>query len=311
MLQLLVIKPSSLGDIIHGLQVVQSLRDQMPPQSIRVSWVVREIFAPFVQACDTVDEVFVFRRHGGLRGFWALLQELRMHSFDWIWDMQGLARSGLLTFFCKGTHKAGRFDAREGSRLAYSHRIPLAVGPHAVDILLQFLPLLECAPILKTRELLFSKRGESVFASSKWQKSILLFPNSRRAEKEWHGFVPLTQLLVQEGWRHPIVWVGQNSLSKEGVEGAHFFDLLGKTSLIDVIALMEKAELVVCCDSGPMHLAAAMGKKIVALFGPTDPQRFGPYPLEDPNHRVIWTSDLRELSPELVMEAIREMKSRY
>src|SRR6185295_491191 len=83
---LLVIKPSSLGDIVHALQVVQTLARERP--ECRITWVVRERFAGLVQAAPFVQEVMIFRRRDGWRAFWRLLKELRKRQFDLVWDMQ-------------------------------------------------------------------------------------------------------------------------------------------------------------------------------------------------------------------------------
>src|SRR3954471_9300112 len=95
MTELLIIKPSSLGDIVLALQVATSLKAQR--DGLRISWVVREIFSPIVRACEAVDHVYVFERRGGAKGFLKLTRELRRKKFDYVFDMQGLLRTGLIT----------------------------------------------------------------------------------------------------------------------------------------------------------------------------------------------------------------------
>ena len=113
MQSLLVIKPSSLGDIVHALQVVQTLARERP--DCRISWVVRERFAGLVQAAPFVHEAIIFRRRDGWRAFVQLLRQLRQRRFDAVWDMQGLLRSGLMTAAARAPQKWGRRDAREGA----------------------------------------------------------------------------------------------------------------------------------------------------------------------------------------------------
>src|SRR5437764_15363103 len=84
MTELLIIKPSSLGDIVHALQVATSLKAQH--DGLRISWVVREIFAPIVRACDAVDQTYVFERGGGAKSFLRLTKELRKTKFDYVFD---------------------------------------------------------------------------------------------------------------------------------------------------------------------------------------------------------------------------------
>src|SRR3982750_2457036 len=113
MTELLILKPSSLGDIVHALQVATSLKAQC--SDLRISWVVREIFAPIVRACDAVDHVYVFERNAGAKGFMRLMKELRKTEFDFVFDMQGLLRTGLMASRALAKKTYGRSDAREWS----------------------------------------------------------------------------------------------------------------------------------------------------------------------------------------------------
>ena len=117
MFELLIIKPSSLGDIVHGLQVATSFKAQR--KDLRISWVVREMFAPLVRACEAVDQVYVFERNAGTAGFMKLTKELRKTPFDAVFDFQGLLRTGLMTSRVRAKRKIGRTDAREGATLFY------------------------------------------------------------------------------------------------------------------------------------------------------------------------------------------------
>src|SRR5882672_2872832 len=152
MTELLIIKPSSLGDIVHGLQVATSLKAQV--NHLRISWVVREIFAPIVRACEAVDQVYVFERNGGAKGFLKLMREIRRTKFDYVFDMQGLLRTGLITSRTLAKHKVGRTDAREMSGVFYDEKVPFPPGgrrSHAIEILLQFCPVLKAKPELHGR----------------------------------------------------------------------------------------------------------------------------------------------------------------
>ncbi|WOO40256.1 glycosyltransferase family 9 protein [Rubellicoccus peritrichatus] len=333
---ILVIKPSSLGDITHALQVVESLRRQMP--DVKITWVVRDTFAQLVEACETVDEVLVFERKSGLSAFRRLLAEIKSRHFDWVLDMQGLARSGLMAMAadCPRANKLGRSDARELSGFAYGRKVPLpplikapaelehpaealdsegeyhpsgaeqgGANAHAVDILLEFLPALGLEKRIDG-ELSFKARdvGRSL---DRHEGAVVLFPSSRRAEKEWPFFKELASTLVLEDGLN-LVWSDSKTIPAPDLPQDHFTDLSGKTSLMDMVELIQRASIVVCNDSGPMHLAAAMGKKIVAVFGPTNPERFGPYPLTAPGHFVLTAPgcDLQQLSVERVASVVRK-----
>ena len=136
--RLLVIKPSSLGDIVHGLQVVQSVARRFP--ECRITWVARDRFAPLVEAAPFVHEVVHFQRKNGWRGILDVMKTLHAGNFDAVWDMQGLLRSGLMAAAAKSPVKWGRRDSREGAGLfSRKVKLPTGEGPHhAIPVLLEF-----------------------------------------------------------------------------------------------------------------------------------------------------------------------------
>lgn len=302
MLELLIIKPSSLGDIVHGLQVATSLKAQR--EKLRISWVVREIFAPIVRACEAVDQVYVFERSGGAKAFLKLMREIRRKKFDYVFDLQGLLRTGLMTSRTRAKHKVGRTDAREMSGIFYHQKVPLPPDgrrSHALDILLQFCPVLGAKPEL--RGTLRFREVENLnlkFADGRGgAKPLLLFPDSRRVEKRWGGFKQLTELLLREDRSRKVVWAGSNYVpDRDAFSAAQFLNLTGNTSLVSLPALIQRADWVISNDSGPMHLAAALGVRVLGIFGPTDPRLFGPYPLNGPTNHVVQApiGDLKLLS---------------
>lgn len=313
-MDLLIIKPSSLGDIVHGLQVAASIKAQNP--GVRISWVARDVFAPLVRLCDSVDRVFVFRRHGALAGFRELVGEIRQHSFDAVFDFQGLARSAVMTLLARADRKCGRSDAREAARFFYSERaaLPRARGAraHAVEILLQFCPLIGLKPEL-AGQIGFREEEASTtrLPPDCNQRVVLMFPDSRRPEKRWPGFHELTTLLLDEDSGCRVIWAGSESLRSPGSAGDERFEnLTGKTDLAALTGLVRQADWVVSNDSGPLHLAAALGVRTLGIFGPTDPLRWGPYPPERPtNHHVVAPlGDLRLLSAADVLSRLQRLE---
>jgi len=291
MTELLIIKPSSLGDIVHGLQVATSLKAQR--EGLRISWIVRDIFAPIVRACEAIDHVYVFERNAGTKGFLRLMRAVRQTRFDYVFDMQGLLRTGLMTSRTLAKHKVGRTDAREWSGIFYDQKVPLPPEgrrSHALEILLQFCPVLDAKPELRgrLRFLEVDKLTLSFAAARGGTKPILMFPDSRRAEKSWNGFKQLTEMLLRANANRRVIWAGSNYQPDKGtLPPGRFLNLTGNTSLVSLPALIQRCEWVFSNDSGPMHLAAALGVPTLAVFGPTDPRLFGPYPLNSPTNLVV------------------------
>ncbi len=317
MTELLIIKPSSLGDIVHGLQVAASLKAQC--EKLRISWVVREIFAPIVRACEAVDHIYIFERGGGAKAFLKLIREIRKTEFDYVFDFQGLLRTGLMTSRAKAKKKVGRIDAREMAGVFYDEKVPLPPGgkrSHALDVLLQFCPVIGAKPELRGQLKFRDVENLSLrFADSRGGgKPWLLFPDSRRVEKRWGGFKQLTEMLLREDKARKVIWAGSNYVPDRGAFSApQFLNLTGNTSLVSLPALIRRAEWVVSNDSGPMHLAAALGVRVMGIFGPTDPRLFGPYPLNAPTNFVVQApvGDLRLLSAKDVYSRLQRARSRF
>ena len=316
MQQVLIIKPSSLADIVHGLQVATSIKSQV--ENVRISWIVRDIYAPIVRACSAVDHVFVFQRAGGAKGFLKLIREVRKTNFDYVFDFQGLLRTGLMTSRVRAKHKVGRSDAREMSGMFYDEKVPMPPDgrkSHALDILLQFCPVLgaksELRGALKFRELdaLKLKFAEGRGGS----RPIVMFPDSRRAEKRWTGFKLLTELILRSDRTRKVIWAGTGYVPDRGsFLPVQFLNLTGNTSLVSLPALLKRADWVISNDSGPMHLAAALGVRTLGIFGPTDPRVSGPYPLNSPTNVVVQApvGDMKLLTAREVYLRLQQARAR-
>jgi ADP-heptose:LPS heptosyltransferase len=283
---------------------------------VEIDWVAAKTFAPLVRACPVVDNVLEFDRHGSVASFGRLCGEIRQKKYDWALDLQGLARSALMLAAARATQKARRADGREGAGLLCRHKPdlpPKGSHAHAVDILLQFLPLLGCQPNLAPDPLEFLHPAEMTWPVDLAARApVVMFPDSRVKKKEWPGFYELTLKLMKERPDLTIVWAGSNGPEPElDWPETRFVNLLGRTKLDALPELIGMARLVICNDSGPLHLSAAMHRPVIGLFGPTDQERFGPYPLNKPRHTIIRAPEgkLDKLSTDVVlMEVVKGLR---
>jgi ADP-heptose:LPS heptosyltransferase len=312
---LLIIKPSSLGDIVHALQVLQTVAAQIP--DCRVTWVVRDRFAPLVQAAPFVHEVILFRRKEGWRGVLAVMKTLRKRRFDAVWDMQGLLRSGLMTLVARAPQKWGRRDSREGASLFYNRRINLPASPgphHAIAVLQGFARSVGLAgeiryPLALRSGATFS--WSSFFADDP-RLNFVIFTDSRGVGKEWRGFDALTHLIWEKIPGSRVAWCAGSATTPSGdVPADRFLNLTG-CPLDEMIALARQPSVFIGNDSGPMHLSAASGNRVLAIFGPTSPLRFGPWPVGSPRTQPVVAPGgcLADLRPEVVLEALQELRGR-
>ncbi|HKK19047.1 MAG TPA: glycosyltransferase family 9 protein, partial [Opitutales bacterium] len=282
MRRILIIKPSSMGDIIHGLLVAEAIRAQLP--EVKIDWVVRQEFSRLVKASFAVERCFIFERKAGVGAFVGLLRELRTESYDAVLDMQGLARSGIMALAARTPRRIGRFDAREGAKWLCREHIAKPAGEppwHAVEILAGFLPALGLER--KVRPGLCFKQSDGADdllpPLPEGKMRVIVFPESRRTEKNWSGYDELTAELIGLDPVGQVVWCGHLPCEpRRAMPETAFVNLTAQTGVDALPALLESAHCVVSNDSGPMHLAAALGRPLVALFGPTSPRQFGPYP---------------------------------
>jgi len=296
--RVLIVKPSSLGDIVHALPVLAALRACWP--FAHVAWLVSRPFATLLEGHPLLDELIVFDRQGYGRmlrnpraaaDFVRFLWRLRRQRFDVVLDLQGLFRSGFLVWATGATRRFGFADARELAWLFYTRRVPGdRRAMHAVDMNLRLataagldartvtFPLgLQARDLDEARALLERAAGTAL------PRFVALAPGARWETKRW-PVERLAELIerLHAGDFPPVVLLGgpDDRFLAERIRSATrrpIVDLAGRTTLRQLAALLSLAEVVICHDSGPMHIAAALGKPLVALFGPTDPARTGPY----------------------------------
>lgn len=289
--RLLIISTSQLPAVVHSLQVATSLRSQR--EDLHLTWLVRDTLAPLVRLSPAVDELIVFSREGGIRNFLQTIRRVREQDYDYVFDMQGLLRTGFVTWRARGDRKVGRADAREGASIFYHEKTPLppdGEGSHRLQMQLQFAHILGVKPELRGSLQFRDPPGllTSHLLAANGSKPILMFPDSRQPWKRWEGFRELTDLVLNSAQQGKVVWAGHRYLDFKNPPGPdRFLNLTDSTSIVALPAMIRSASLVISNDSGPMHLAAALGVPTVAIFGSSDPRRYGPYPLNDPKHQVI------------------------
>jgi heptosyltransferase-1 len=302
--KILVIKPSSLGDVIHGLRVMKQVHSFFP--DAKIDWIIKEELTEILLACGFVHDVFHYKRGGGLKLYLKLIQEIRRERYDYILDLQGLLRSGIITFLAKGGSKLGVADGREFSTIFYS-----SIGEksrkkeiHAIDKLTPFLKTLginDFDPSLPIKfDHSYLKEETKKLIGSK--PYIMLFPESRRPQKMWPYFEELLGELKKESG-YEIVIAGNN----EAGDYKGSIDVRGKLSLTELPFLISKSKAVVTNDSAPLHIASAMLVPTVALFGPTSKNKYGPYPNSQSNFKVIEgaNNQIATISSGQVLKALR------
>jgi heptosyltransferase-1 len=294
-LKILILKPSSLGDVVHALPVLRLLKLHRPQSEI--FWWVEAGLAPLLADDPDLSGLFTFQRKRGMSpDKWpeilASVRAVRRERFDWAIDLQGLARSGLFAWLANAGLVAGldnaREGAREGARLYYDVIAPRAAeGTHAVDRYLAVLPALG-VPAHGKFQWLPERPGIAAQVREKWRPGtarwMVLLPGARWENKRWPAeyFMEVVRRLPAGLADLKFAILGGRDdcgLGKTiaGANPSRCLDLTGQTSLPEMIEWVRLSELVITNDTGPMHIAAALKKPVVAPFGPTNPDGTGPY----------------------------------
>ena len=300
-MKILIVKLSAIGDVIHTLPALNAIRKKYP--DARITWLVEEAAADLVVGHRALDRVIVSKRKRWLKNphraetlpdICKFLRELRDTRYDLILDFQGLLKSGILIALAKGGRKIG-FDKgmehHEHSYIFLNERVPpVDMEVHALT---RGMMLLESIGI-QSREVVFnlpvSDQDRNIANDLLMQHGIktlellvAINPMAKWETKLWDNlkFSNLADRLIEQA-NADVIFTGsqedseaiEDIISKMKSEAAN---LSGKTDLKTLAVLYEKASIVVSTDTGPMHLAAAIGTPVVALFGPTAPWRTGPF----------------------------------
>lgn len=294
---ILIIKMSSVGDIIHAIPTAAALRERFP--KAKISWLVHPQFAGFIPEAPCIDEVLYFDKVAFKKMSWSeklrfmknFRDELHAKHFDLVIDLQGLFKSGAVAAMTGCKNKIGYCEMREGSGL-----ISKAVtGTHAKDHVIE--RYLDVARYLgakvegvhfpmsalkeetaKIHKILKEKGLEEE------KKYVVLVPGARWETKQWpvEYYAKLAELLIEADYA--VVLAGgpaDKPLGEKIVEltkgNKEIFDLIGNTSLKELAVLIRDGVFFISGDTGPLHMASAYGKPLISMYGPTKPERTGPY----------------------------------
>ena len=285
--RVLVVMLAAVGDAVHVLPVLNALKRARP--SSRVTWVLQPGLVPFVTGHEAVDELIAFERARGWRGFADVRRRLRGRTFDAVLLMQPYLKAGLVASFARSPYKLGfdRARARDASWLFTNRSLPPRPVQHMQDQYLEFLDALAVprGPLewrlgpwererAWQRELLarFDRPIASiVVGTSKPEKD---WPAERWAEvadRLWaeHGLQP-----VLVGGRSPRELEAERMIMARARHAPH--SALG-SGLRPLVSILDGSALVLSPDTGPLHVAVALGRPSIALMGYTNPKRVGPY----------------------------------
>jgi lipopolysaccharide heptosyltransferase II len=289
--KILLLKPSSLGDVVQALPVLRLLKRWRADAEIW--WWIEKDYAPLLEGDADLTGIYRFDRQGwrtprGWGAWWDTIQQMRARRFDWVIDLQSLARSGLFAWLANGNLLVGLEDHREGAPGFYDLRVPRPhPQAHAVDWYLAVLQRLK-VPVTLPFTWLPPRFAAQRSIEQRWHPEgkqwVALAPGARWPNKRWpleHFSTLARQLIAAHPTLHLVVLgaAADAPLARAIADATpgRCLNLAGQTTLPETVEWLRLASVVVTNDTGPMHMAAALRTPVVALFGPTEPARTGPY----------------------------------
>jgi lipopolysaccharide heptosyltransferase II len=290
-LKILILKPSSLGDVVQALPVLRLLKLHWPESEIH--WWIDSRLVSLLEGDPDLTGIVRFERErwASVRHWpeiWRSIRWMRAQEFDLVIDLQCLARSGAFAWLAKGELLVGLDEPREGARGFYDIIVPRAsFHTHAIDWYLAVLAVLR-VPVHWNFTWLPERPEVVAGVKRKWPSNsarwVIVQPGARWLNKRWpaENFAEVIRQLAKShpGVRFAIL--GGDADRELGAvvaraDSQRCLDLTGKISLPEMVEWIRSSELMITNDTGPMHVAAALRKPLVAIFGPTEPRRTGPY----------------------------------
>ncbi len=285
-----LLRLSALGDVTHVLPLLQTLRGAWP--NVEVSWVIGKGERRLLDGLRGVRFI-EFDKKTGLAGMRDVRRQCA-HPYDALLQLQVSARANLLSAFIPARRRIGydRSRAKDGHGLFINERIADRPGIHVLDAIGSF-----CEPLgLTPTEIAWNlpvPADAHAWARAQWPedgiRTLMVSPCSSHALRNWRPVrhAALADHAIAQGWR-VVLCGGRSELERNSgdailaamratLDGEHVLDLIGKDTLKQLPALLALADLMVTPDSGPMHIANAMGTKVLGLHAASNPNRSGPY----------------------------------
>ena len=289
--RIVLIKPSALGDIVHSLPVLTALRQRFP--QAHIAWAVNRVYQPLLQNHPHLNAIVPFDRGqvrdgylAGLLGFTRFLRRLQREQFDLAIDLQGLLRTGIMCFATHARARIGLASAREGAAWFYTHHVDdRQEGQHAVD---RYWLVAQALGASGDKQFILAIDQQA----RQWAQELLReYPRpwlavgvgARWITKRWppQHFAALTQRALDK-FGGTAVFVGaadEAPLAQEAsarLQG-HVVNVVGRTDLRQLVALLAQVDLMIANDTGPLHVAVALGRPVIAPYTCTQVVRTGPY----------------------------------
>lgn len=283
-----ILRLSAIGDVCNATSVVQMIQAQWP--STKITWIMGKLEAQLLGDLDNI-EVISFDKKKGFKGYLEIWSLLKGRKFDALLHMQTALRASIVSLGIKAKYKLG-FDAQRSSdmqSLFINHKVPSPSSPHVLDGFIAFAKELGIIKMPLHWVIPMSEQDEEwakVKISNK--PTVVIVPAASKSYKNWtaEGYAEVIEYVVAKGFQ--VILAGSPAqvevdLAADVVKHCQVdvINLVGHSSLKQMLALLKESKLVIAPDTGPTHMAVAVNTPVVGLYAHHNPQRTGPYLYRD------------------------------
>lgn len=288
-----ILRLSAIGDVCNTIAAVQCIQRQWP--TTKITWITSKIESQLIHDLPNVN-VVIFNKKEGIKGYLSLWKQLKAEKFDALLHMQYALRASIATLGIKAKYKLG-FDAKRSQDFQTwftNIKVPSPQAPHVLDGLLAFvttLGVIDTTPIWSIpytdEDRQWAKQYLINLNDLSKYKNLIIVPAASKAYKNWtsEGYVAVIKHAQNLGWN--VILAGSPAQIEldlaENIQSQVFnvTNLVGKSSIKQMLALIDNADLVIAPDTGPAHMANAMNTPVIGLYAHHNPQRTGPYQYRD------------------------------
>lgn len=285
-MQLCILRLSAIGDVCHAAAMVNAIRQQKP--HIEITWIIGKVEYQLVKDMQGV-EFIIYDKRGGKESLESVKTALNGRVFDYLFVMQVALRANLLSRQIKAKHRVG-FDWHRSKELHWlfcNKRIAPRKNAHVLEGFMGFAEVLGVSPVTKPTWDIPISNEDRQWAESTTEplgKYAVISPAASKAERNWsaEGYAQAADYLSKQGIE-VVLCGGPGELDKSISEAivqktqSITLNLVGKTSLKQMLAILGNAELVIAPDTGPAHMATTQGTPVIGLYAHSNPRRTGPY----------------------------------
>lgn len=283
-LSICVLRLSAIGDVCHTLAVVQAIQRQYP--NAEITWIIGKTERNLMQSVPHLHFIS-FDKKAGIKGIWALWKQLKHKQFDILLNMQTAFRASLLSLGIKAQRKIGfnKDRAREMQWLFTNEMVEKTNSPHVLDGQMMFAKAIGVTDLTPKWHLPFSQQEKEYAYTllSKNRKNVLIAPCSSKKEKDWlpERYAEIANKLLAQNINVLIAGSASEYEKQTVTKICHLapqcINLSGKTTLLQLTALISQVDLVIASDSAPAHIATTQQTPVIGLYAVHNPRRTGPY----------------------------------